>query len=136
MFFTATPEAGFVQCPYLSPPTRGEQRNGEPRAAFVMEAGHWRGEVDPNRGKTFHGVALLHTKTSSYSLKSQSTVMAGGDSGLSGAPLGIAIAVISSFINGSTFVLQKKGILRSRNKGRREETRIERLMKVRETGQM
>uniref|UniRef100_A0A3Q0RLK6 NIPA magnesium transporter 1 n=1 Tax=Amphilophus citrinellus TaxID=61819 RepID=A0A3Q0RLK6_AMPCI len=32
--------------------------------------------------------------------------------------LGIAIAVISSFINGSTFVLQKKGILRSRHKGR------------------
>uniref|UniRef100_M4ANV8 NIPA magnesium transporter 1 n=1 Tax=Xiphophorus maculatus TaxID=8083 RepID=M4ANV8_XIPMA len=33
------------------------------------------------------------------------------------SPLGIAIAVISSFINGSTFVLQKKGILRSRDKG-------------------
>ncbi|XP_053178310.1 magnesium transporter NIPA1 [Scomber japonicus] len=30
---------------------------------------------------------------------------------------GIAIAVISSFINGSTFVLQKKGILRSRERG-------------------
>ncbi|CAK6956208.1 magnesium transporter NIPA1 [Scomber scombrus] len=30
---------------------------------------------------------------------------------------GIAIAVISSFINGSTFVLQKKGILRSRDRG-------------------
>lgn len=29
----------------------------------------------------------------------------------------IVIAVISSFINGSTFVLQKKGILRSRDKG-------------------
>uniref|UniRef100_A0A3Q2QM91 NIPA magnesium transporter 1 n=1 Tax=Fundulus heteroclitus TaxID=8078 RepID=A0A3Q2QM91_FUNHE len=39
------------------------------------------------------------------------------DSGLSGAPLGIAVAVISSFINGSTFALQKKGILRSRDKG-------------------
>ncbi|XP_015246970.1 PREDICTED: magnesium transporter NIPA1 [Cyprinodon variegatus] len=39
------------------------------------------------------------------------------DLGLSGAPLGIAVAVISSFINGSTFVLQKKGILRSRSKG-------------------
>ncbi|XP_054876464.1 magnesium transporter NIPA1 isoform X2 [Poeciliopsis prolifica] len=38
-------------------------------------------------------------------------------SGLSGTHLGIAIAVISSFINGSTFVLQKKGILRSRDKG-------------------
>lgn len=32
--------------------------------------------------------------------------------------LGITIAVISSFINGSTFVLQKKGILRSRHRGR------------------
>ncbi|XP_061680010.1 magnesium transporter NIPA1 isoform X3 [Syngnathoides biaculeatus] len=31
--------------------------------------------------------------------------------------VGIAIAVISSFINGSTFVLQKKGILRSRQRG-------------------
>ncbi|XP_077462817.1 magnesium transporter NIPA1 [Stigmatopora argus] len=31
--------------------------------------------------------------------------------------LGIAIAVFSSFINGSTFVLQKKGILRSRERG-------------------
>eukprot|EP00064_Thunnus_orientalis_P021772 superscaffoldBa00006833_g21940 len=30
---------------------------------------------------------------------------------------GIVIAVISSFINGSTFVLQKKGILRSRDRG-------------------
>ncbi|KAM7013069.1 magnesium transporter NIPA2-like [Tautogolabrus adspersus] len=38
----------------------------------------------------------------------------------SGAPLpvaGIVIAVVSSFINGSTFVLQKKGILRSRDRG-------------------
>ncbi|XP_047442190.1 magnesium transporter NIPA1 [Mugil cephalus] len=31
--------------------------------------------------------------------------------------VGIIIAVISSFINGSTFVLQKKGILRSRKRG-------------------
>ncbi|XP_029005149.1 magnesium transporter NIPA1 [Betta splendens] len=41
-------------------------------------------------------------------------------SGTSAAPLpvsGIVIAVISSFINGSTFVLQKKGILRSRDRG-------------------
>uniref|UniRef100_UPI0037E83AAB magnesium transporter NIPA1 n=1 Tax=Semicossyphus pulcher TaxID=241346 RepID=UPI0037E83AAB len=30
---------------------------------------------------------------------------------------GIVIAVVSSFINGSTFVLQKKGILRSRERG-------------------
>ncbi|KAM9849312.1 magnesium transporter NIPA1 [Aulostomus maculatus] len=30
---------------------------------------------------------------------------------------GVVIAVISSFINGSTFVLQKKGILRSRDSG-------------------
>ncbi|KAM3619943.1 uncharacterized protein V6R79_016122 [Siganus canaliculatus] len=30
---------------------------------------------------------------------------------------GILIAVVSSFINGSTFVLQKKGILRSRDRG-------------------
>ncbi|XP_074490610.1 magnesium transporter NIPA1 [Sebastes fasciatus] len=30
---------------------------------------------------------------------------------------GILIAVISSFINGSTFVLQKKGIMRSRDRG-------------------
>ncbi|XP_069560204.1 magnesium transporter NIPA1 [Brachyistius frenatus] len=42
------------------------------------------------------------------------------DSALRGASsenAGIAIAVISSFINGSTFVLQKKGILRSRARG-------------------
>ncbi|XP_041791866.1 magnesium transporter NIPA1 [Chelmon rostratus] len=42
------------------------------------------------------------------------------DSELSGVSLpvaGIVIAVISSFINGSTFVLQKKGILRSRDRG-------------------
>lgn len=32
--------------------------------------------------------------------------------------VGIVIAVISSFINGSTFVLQKKGILRARDRGR------------------
>ncbi|XP_067086186.1 magnesium transporter NIPA1 isoform X1 [Osmerus mordax] len=32
-------------------------------------------------------------------------------------PAGIWIAVISSFINGSTFVLQKKGILRARARG-------------------
>lgn len=41
-------------------------------------------------------------------------------SGLSDAPsqsVGIIIAVVSSFINGSTFVLQKKGMLRSRDKG-------------------
>ncbi|XP_053539452.1 magnesium transporter NIPA1 [Ictalurus punctatus] len=31
---------------------------------------------------------------------------------------GVGIAVVSSFINGSTFVLQKKGILRSRKAGR------------------
>lgn len=31
--------------------------------------------------------------------------------------LGITITVVSSFINGSTFVLQKKGILRAREKG-------------------
>lgn len=31
--------------------------------------------------------------------------------------VGIIIAIVSSFINGSTFVLQKKGILRSREKG-------------------
>lgn len=30
---------------------------------------------------------------------------------------GVAIAVVSSFINGSTFVLQKKGILRARKRG-------------------
>lgn len=38
-----------------------------------------------------------------------------------GIPLpltGILIAVVASFINGSTFVLQRKGILRSREKGR------------------
>lgn len=38
-----------------------------------------------------------------------------------GVPLpltGIMIAVAASFINGSTFVLQRKGILRSREKGR------------------
>ncbi|XP_026160911.1 magnesium transporter NIPA1 isoform X1 [Mastacembelus armatus] len=38
-------------------------------------------------------------------------------SGISFPVAGIAIAVISSFINGSTFVLQKKGILRSRDRG-------------------
>lgn len=32
---------------------------------------------------------------------------------------GVVIAVVSSCINGSTFVLQKKGILRSRDRGRR-----------------
>lgn len=31
---------------------------------------------------------------------------------------GVGIAVVSSFINGSTFVLQKKGILRSRKAGK------------------
>lgn len=31
---------------------------------------------------------------------------------------GVGIAVVSSFINGSTFVLQKKGILRSREAGK------------------
>lgn len=31
---------------------------------------------------------------------------------------GLGIAVVSSFINGSTFVLQKKGILRSREAGK------------------
>lgn len=31
---------------------------------------------------------------------------------------GVGIAVMSSFINGSTFVLQKKGILRSRKAGK------------------
>ncbi|RVE74051.1 hypothetical protein OJAV_G00037560 [Oryzias javanicus] len=30
---------------------------------------------------------------------------------------GILIAVLSSFVNGCTFVLQRKGILRSRDKG-------------------
>lgn len=38
-----------------------------------------------------------------------------------GIPLpltGVLIAVVASFINGSTFVLQRKGILRSREKGR------------------
>ncbi|KAK5604275.1 hypothetical protein CRENBAI_020152 [Crenichthys baileyi] len=63
-------------------------------------------------------MALLLEKKYSYGFTSasQSTVMA-DDSGVCGVPLGIAIAAISSFINGSTFVLQKKGILRSRNKG-------------------
>ncbi|XP_051568113.1 magnesium transporter NIPA1 [Myxocyprinus asiaticus] len=32
--------------------------------------------------------------------------------------VGVVIAVVSSFINGSTFVLQKKGILRARKSGR------------------
>lgn len=39
-------------------------------------------------------------------------------SGVSLPAAGIVIAVVSSFINGSTFVLQKKGILRSRDRGR------------------
>lgn len=30
---------------------------------------------------------------------------------------GVGIAVLSSFVNGSTFVLQKKGILRARKSG-------------------
>ncbi|XP_026015582.1 magnesium transporter NIPA1 [Astatotilapia calliptera] len=50
----------------------------------------------------------------------RAAVMA-SDSGLpavSSQNLGITIAIISSFINGSTFVLQKKGILRSRHRGR------------------
>ncbi|XP_040896514.1 magnesium transporter NIPA1 [Toxotes jaculatrix] len=38
-------------------------------------------------------------------------------SGISLPAVGIIVAVISSFINGSTFVLQKKGILRSRDRG-------------------
>lgn len=48
-----------------------------------------------------------------------------GSEGASLSVAGIAIAVVSSFINGSTFVLQKKGILRSRARGRpkRTETR-------------
>ncbi|XP_057696341.1 magnesium transporter NIPA1 isoform X2 [Corythoichthys intestinalis] len=37
-------------------------------------------------------------------------------SSVSKPTVGIAIAVVSSFINGSTFVLQKKGILRSRER--------------------
>lgn len=41
-------------------------------------------------------------------------------SGVSEPILGIVIAITSSFINGSTFVLQKKGILRARNRGRLE----------------
>lgn len=41
-------------------------------------------------------------------------------SGASLPAAGIAIAVVSSFINGSTFVLQKKGILRSRDRGRQK----------------
>uniref|UniRef100_A0A3Q3S653 NIPA magnesium transporter 1 n=1 Tax=Mastacembelus armatus TaxID=205130 RepID=A0A3Q3S653_9TELE len=41
---------------------------------------------------------------------------ASASSGISFPVAGIAIAVISSFINGSTFVLQKKGILRSRDR--------------------
>ncbi|XP_075901770.1 magnesium transporter NIPA1 [Nelusetta ayraudi] len=40
-----------------------------------------------------------------------------GSAGASPSVAGIAIAVVSSFINGSTFVLQKKGILRSRARG-------------------
>ncbi|XP_061593039.1 magnesium transporter NIPA1 [Cololabis saira] len=40
-----------------------------------------------------------------------------GPAGASSQCAGIVIAVLSSFINGSTFVLQKKGILRSRDKG-------------------
>lgn len=35
----------------------------------------------------------------------------------SSVPVGVGIAVVSSFINGSTFVLQKKGILRARKRG-------------------
>lgn len=41
-----------------------------------------------------------------------------GSVGTSSFVAGIAVAVASSFINGSTFVLQKKGILRSRARGR------------------
>uniref|UniRef100_A0A1A8QRX8 Non imprinted in Prader-Willi/Angelman syndrome 1 n=1 Tax=Nothobranchius rachovii TaxID=451742 RepID=A0A1A8QRX8_9TELE len=40
------------------------------------------------------------------------------DPELPGVLSGIVIAVTSSFINGSTFVLQKKGIIRSRERGR------------------
>ncbi|XP_071369004.1 magnesium transporter NIPA1 isoform X2 [Centroberyx affinis] len=40
-----------------------------------------------------------------------------GTSGVSLPIAGIVIAVTSSFINGSTFVLQKKGILRARDRG-------------------
>ncbi|CAG5861987.1 unnamed protein product [Menidia menidia] len=48
-----------------------------------------------------------------------STIMAAvtGTESVSYQNTGVVIAVISSFINGSTFVLQKKGILRSRDRG-------------------
>lgn len=42
-----------------------------------------------------------------------------------GVTVGIIITVISSFINGSTFVLQKKGILRARNRGRMKNVKEE-----------
>lgn len=32
--------------------------------------------------------------------------------------LGLSVAVVSSLVNGSTFVLQKKGIVRARGRGR------------------
>lgn len=48
--------------------------------------------------------------------------MAGGESGPqspgpAAVSLGLSVAVVSSLVNGSTFVLQKKGIVRARGRG-------------------
>lgn len=60
-------------------------------------------------------VILQHRTTSA-------AMAANSDPGGAALPVaGIAIAVVSSFINGSTFVLQKKGILRSRDRGRQKQ---------------
>lgn len=84
-------------------------------------------------GVFLHCVCAGNSQSYLATLVSTHTAMA-DNSGLTGAPLGIAIAVISSFINGSTFVLQKKGILRSRDKGRGEEASTDRLGKIRDIG--
>uniref|UniRef100_A0A670HVC0 NIPA magnesium transporter 1 n=1 Tax=Podarcis muralis TaxID=64176 RepID=A0A670HVC0_PODMU len=51
------------------------------------------------------------------------TVAAAGDGGSpnpgpAAVSLGLSVAVVSSLVNGSTFVLQKKGIVRARGRGR------------------
>lgn len=55
-------------------------------------------------------------------VKVQNALMADGSElpVASSETAGIVIAVLSSFVNGCTFVLQKKGILRSREKGKED----------------
>lgn len=82
-------------------------------ATFRLEAGHRRGwaEAEMSAG----------CRCGSKKREVNRAAVMASDSGLpavSSQNLGITIAIISSFINGSTFVLQKKGILRSRHRGK------------------